>query len=77
MHGLFIRAGLERVQPGADLINGEILRGLGGLEGGYFFLQFLHLLVSRLRGLSITVDSTHLNRHMAKKFAKEVEIKFL
>ncbi len=32
---------------------------------------------SMLVSISITVDSTHLNRHMAKKFAKEVEIKFL
>lgn len=34
------------------------------------------MLLSRLRGLAITIDSTHLNRHMAMELAKAVENSF-
>jgi hypothetical protein len=35
------------------------------------------MLISKLRGLAITIDSVHLNKYMAKKLAEAVELKFL
>jgi lysophospholipase L1-like esterase len=64
----------------------------GDNEGSYFFgkttlgniidtiftsfLPFSNI-VSKLRGLSVTIDSVHLNRKTAKRLAKEIEGKLL
>ncbi len=64
----------------------------GHNEGSYFFgktnlgisidtifTSFLPLsnIISRIRGLSVTIDSVHLNRNMAKELAFEIEQRLL